>query len=671
MLGNDTKIKLSENHTGIICDRTKANILNQVPGVLMTPFNENERQDRKDAELSNSVKEAAEETLNYPEKLEKWVDGFVVVGECFSLNYFDPNGGEIIGYRQKVNQVGDPLYKHPLQGEVTDTHDMMTGQPLPMAQDKTKPVFRGQIKKEVIDAYDVIRPKSAKSIDEAHWLCIRKMLSSDEAEALIPPNAANRDDILKEIKASSERVYQIFETNNEYRDSKDQVLVKYWFWRKCYKYPEGYFAVQIGQQILSQGPLPFGIWPIAYAGFKTTQGSPRGTGKVQDIRYAQTHLNFLVSNEAFHIVALGDDKVYTQMGTKLTQGSTYNGIRSFATNGPAPVVVQGRDASQFERKIDRQIATIYRLGDVEYETKETSIQDPLAMLYSSLKQRLKNAPYASKFERFLCEDWKIYIALAKKYMDEDEVIKCVGKREAINVAEFKNMRDDGYRIKAKPVSGTLEEQLGKYLNTREILQYVGKNLPKPVLARIINATPFLSKESIADDMLLTDRNIENDILAMDRGEYRPAMKDDDHEQYIPKLKAHMKSSEFKTLDPQIQTMYFKKYQEHVNFSAQLVQEKQRAEQGFIPTGGGQVKFDLLDDKGKRMSADVASVQWFLKQLEAQGVTQEALQAADQDTQNQILMKAMQLAQPPQQQQPQPGMGMSAGMQPPLAKPPFA
>jgi hypothetical protein len=232
MLGNDTKIKLSENHTGIICDRTKANILNQVPGVLMTPFNENERQDRKDAELSNSVKEAAEETLNYPEKLEKWVDGFVVVGECFSLNYFDPNGGEIIGYRQKVNQVGDPLYKHPLQGEVTDTHDMMTGQPLPMAQDKTKPVFRGQIKKEVIDAYDVIRPKSAKSIDEAHWLCIRKMLSSDEAEALIPPNAANRDDILKEIKASSERVYQIFETNNEYRDSKDQVLVKYWFWRK-------------------------------------------------------------------------------------------------------------------------------------------------------------------------------------------------------------------------------------------------------------------------------------------------------------------------------------------------------------------------------------------------------------------------------------------------------
>ena len=108
-----------------------------------------------------------------------------------------------------------------------------------------------------------------------------------------------------------------------------------------------------------------------------------------------------------------------------------------SVNGPPPIVQPGRDASQFARAIDRQVATIYRLGDVEYETQETRVQDPLAMLYSSLKEKLKHAPYASKFERFLCDDWKIYIELAKHYLDDDAIIKHVGKREAINIKEFK------------------------------------------------------------------------------------------------------------------------------------------------------------------------------------------------------------------------------------------
>lgn len=661
-LTESAKIKISENHTGIICDRTKSNIINQCPGVLITPVNPNERGDVKDAELCNSVKEAAEGKLDYSDKLDKWVDGFVVTGECFSLNYYDPNAGEFKGYKQKVNEAGEPLFVHPKLGEIPIPIDEL-GQPLEMAQSK-EPVFTGDIKKEVIDAYDVIRSKSAKSIEDSPFLCIRKMLQVDEAKGLVKGHP-DQEDLEKEIKSSSDHTYQVFK-DNEYVDKTGQVLVKYWFFRKCYKYPNGYFVVQIGQKKLAEGELPFGIWPIAYAGFKTTAGAVRGTGKVKDIRHAQTHLNFLVSNEAHHMIALGDDKVFTQMGTKLTKGATWNGIRSFSVNGPPPVIQQGRDASQFERSINRQVATMYRLGDVEYETQETKSQDPQAMLYSSLKNKLKHAPYAGKFERFLCKDWEIYLELAKNYFDDDTIIKHVGKREAINIPEFKAVNNNGYRIKAKPVSGNLEEQLGKSIEIQNILQYIGKNLPPAVLARIINVMPFMNKESVASDMLLTDKNIENDLLAMDRGEYRAAEKDDDHQAYLPRLKAHMKSSEFRMLDPQIQQMYQQKYQDHVRFAADNAAELQRAEQGFIPTGGGMVKFDLLDEKGKRMVADVASVQWFLKQLSAQGLTQEALQTQDQQTQLDILNQANQLAG-----QQQPDMGQVAGVQPAQSMSPYA
>lgn len=659
LISNETKMKLSENHVGIVCDRTKSAIINQSPGVLFVPNNDNERGDIKDAELCNSVRESAEQVLDYPDKLERWVDSFVNQGECFSLNYFDPFAGEIRGYKQKVNSANQPLFVHPTLGEVPIPIDEL-GQPLPMVQGD-EPVFRGELKKEVVEPYNVIRPKSATSLKDAPWLCIRKMLSKEDAKALIK-NSPNYEELKESIKASGETTYQVFE-NNEYVDITGQVLVRYWFFRKCVKYPKGYFIVQVGNKKASEGELPFGIWPIAFAQFKITSGSPRGTGKVKDIRHVQSHLNWLLSTEAFHMLALSDDKVFTQMGTKLTMGPTWNGIKSFSVNGPAPVVQPGRDASQFERKIDRSIASIYRLGDVEYETQEKTMQDPFAMLYSSLKNKLKHAPYASKFERFLCEDWKIYIELAKNYLDDDMIIKHVGKREAINIAEFKAVDGKGFRIKAKPVDGTLEEQLGQSLQVQQILQYVGKDLPKNVVARLINLMPFISKEAVASDMLLTDKNIENDILAMDRGEFRPAVKDDDHALYMQRLKSHMKSSEFKILNPQIQNMYTIKYKQHEDFSAQLLQEQQRAEQGLIPTGGGMVKFDLLDEKGKRMVADVSSVQWFLKQLAAQGATQEVLNQQDQQTQINILNQAQNLVNNQQQ-----------GMMPPqeqTAMPPIA
>lgn len=649
---SETKIKLSENHAGVVCDRTMASILNQSPGVMFEPHSANERADVKDAELANSVKASYEARNQYSDNLDKWVNSFVVTGECFSLNYFDPTAGDVKAYKQKVNESGIPLFVHPTKGEVTFPIDE-NGSQLELARGEA--IFSGEIKKEVIEPYDVIRPRSAKSIKESPWLTIRKMLGIDEVKALVK-NHEDKDKILSEIKNNDQKTYQIFD-NNEYSEVKDRVLVRYWFFRKCVKYPKGYFVVQIGQHKISEGELPYGVWPIAYGGFKHALGSARATGKIKDIRMAQTHLNFLISNEAYHMIALGDDKVFTQMGTKLVRGPTFNGIRSYTVNGPLPTVQPGRDAGQFKAAIDRQVSTIYRLADVEYETQENRIQDPLAMLYSGLKQKLKHARYASAFEQFLCEDWSIYIKLAKNYFDDDMIIKSVGKREAINIAEFKAMSDDGYRIKAKPVSGTLEEQLGIYIQSQQILQYVGKNLPQSVIAKIINNMPFLSKESIASDLLMTDKNIENDILAMDRGEFRAAYKDDDHSAYMAKLKTHMKSGEFKVLHPQIQQMYQVKYKQHEDFAAQNAAELQRAEQGFIPTGGGKVKFDLLDDNGKRMTADIASVQWFLKQLNSQGITQEMMQAQDEQTQINILNQANQLVQ---QQQ---GIGQPVGMQP--------
>ncbi|MFN3454029.1 MAG: hypothetical protein ACK41T_03650 [Pseudobdellovibrio sp.] len=656
-LSADTKLKLSENHIQVVANRFITNIANQVTGCLIVPNNPNELADIKDAELSNSVREDGEQRLNYHDKVEKLSNNYVVCGEAVQFFYFDPYGGKHIGYKQKLTDDGIPLYITPTGEETIESVGLMGEQLQPAQGDE--PVFEGEIKMEVTHPYNLLRAKSAETIEDSPFLCIRKMLQISEAKKLIK-NHPERESLESEIKTSNESTFKVFDASTgEYSDSKNQVLVKYWFFRQCYDYPNGYFKVQLNNKTIVEDELPFGIWPINYVGFRSVAGATRSVSMLRDLRPPQTHLNYLVSNSAHHMVALSDDKIITQMGTKLQMGQTWNGIRSFMVNGPAPVILQGRDAGQFEASINRQINAIYRLADMEYTLEESKIQDPWAMLYAGLSKKLRHALYASKFERFLCKGWEIYLALAKHYFDENTVIKKVGSREAVNIAEFKNMRNDGYRIKAKPVSGTLEEQIGASMEVQQILQYVGKDLPNSTKARIINLMPFISKEAVVSDLLLTDKNIDNDILSLDRGEFVPAQKDDEHDQYLKRLKSRMKQADYRLLPITVKKMYEERYQQHLAFQSELVADMQKAESGFIPTEGGLVKVSIFDSTtNQNMVLPYSAIMWTKDKLAQQGASQEVLSKLDQQTQKEILNKAQALAMSQQQN----GMGMSVGMQ---------
>lgn len=662
-LSEDTKLKLSENHIQVVCNRIITAIHNQAPDCLFTPNNKSELADVKDAELCNSVKEYGSTQIRYTDKVEKLLNNFVVTGEAFKFYYFDPHAGKLIGYKQATTKEGSPLFTDADGNETLEQVDQF-GRPNQPAQSK-EPVFEGQLKLEIPEPYNVVRHKGAKSIDESPFLTIKKYVTEEEAKTLVKSHP-KREDLEKIITSAGSDTWRTFDSNaGDYNDQSGQVLIKYWFFRKCYDYPNGYFYVQIADEIISEGELPFGMWPIEYAGYRAVSSATRCISLIRDLRPAQTHLNYLVSTSAFHIVALGDDKIITQMGSKLQQGPTWNGVRSFSVSGPGPVVLQGRDAGQFERSIDRQVATIYRLADMDYQLEESKVQDTWGMLFASLRMKLKHANSVRKFESFIANGWTTYIHLSQKYLDDDAIIKRVGAREAINVIEFKNMSTDGFSVKAKPVSGTLEDQIGSALEAQQILQYVGKDLPKSVLARIINKMPFFSKESVVGDMLLTDQNIDNDILALDRGEFVPAMKDDNHEEYIPRIKSRMKQADFRLKSPQVQQNYQMRYQQHVEFQAQIAAELQQAESGFIPADGGLIKVSVYDDTtNQNMVLPYSSIVWLKDKLAQQGVGQEVLSKLDKQTQNDILSKAQQLSAMNNQN----GMGQAAGMQQPTPMP---
>jgi hypothetical protein len=274
-----------------------------------------------------------------------------------------------------------------------------------------------------------------------------------------------------------------------------------------------------------------------------------------------------------------------------------------------------------------------------------------------MSQKKVYAMYVKRFERFLCRVAELYLKLAKRYLPDDYLVRAVGKREAINLSEFRRIADEGFNIKLKPMTNDIDSMFGKHLSIQTALQYGSSDMPMSAKGKLLRSMPFLGEDSLFGELTITDENIESDILALDRGEYRPALPTDEHPIYIKRLNHRTKQNDFRLLPPEIQQMYSQKIQQHTEAESEQLRKMKEMQADYWPTGGGLVKVDLYGKDGKRMLMPQESLQKLVQVLEQQGTQQEILQQLDQQNQLQVLQAASNM---PQNQQMPPAQPEAAG-----------
>jgi len=304
------KLRLVKNHTYRVV-KTYANaIISKSPGVRPTPKNDTEMQDRKDAELNKSVWEDIKDRHKLKRKFSVYAHEFVEVGEIAVKVLWDPSKGYIQGY--------NPLEEEDGHGNVVQVLDEM-GQPKP---DKTKPVYSGDFVFETVHAFNLLRDPACETMNDSPYLIVRKMMDRKELEKAYEDDPEK----LKAIKGKSEETYVIFDTNKgNHQKTKTKVLIKEAYFRPCLQYPEGYFYIFTEDAILEQGPLPYSIFPIMWAGFDEFPTSARARSIVKVARPYQAEINRAASQEATHQITLGDDKIIYQTGATLSQGALLPG----------------------------------------------------------------------------------------------------------------------------------------------------------------------------------------------------------------------------------------------------------------------------------------------------------------------------------------------------------
>lgn len=612
-LNDQQKLRLTKNHTQRISKAYVANILGAAPGVTILPRNEKDLADQKSAEINHAVWQDAKNKYKLTAQIRNWCSDYVNIGEVGVKLFYDPSIGEFKGYNQALDEFGQPAVDEMGQ----------------MVPDKESPSFAGGFVFERLFGFNLLRAPEAKSWDESRYICYRKMVSKKDLEKQFSENP----DVVKNLTETSDETYVIFDSSNgKYsRSTKNQVMVREYYFRPCAEYPTGYFYIATPTDILAEGELPFGIFPIIFEAFEELPTTPRGRSMIKQLRPYQAEINRSASKMAEHQITLGDDKLLIQNGTKVVNAGQLPGVRALSYSGVAPTILPGRDGAQYLSYMQSQISEMYDIAMVAEDAVENEGQlEAFTLLFRSIKNKKKFSTYAEKFEQFLVRVCETYLALAREYLTDDAVIQAVGKRERINIAEFRDQKD-GFNIKVEPMTDDVESQMGKQLVLNHVLQYVGPNLGKDDIGKLIRNMPYSNLDQSFNDLTIDYDNATNDILALDRGEMPILNKSDTHDYIIKRLDHRMRQADFKSLPPQVQQNYDQYKQEHEMILVEQQQAAERAQAGQVPSGGYLVVVDFYVPKAdnpaetQRARVPYQALEWLIKKLEDQGMSLQKLE----------------------------------------------
>lgn len=631
----NTRIRLTRNHTRKIVHSYVNNIMSFAPGVIAKPANPGEMQDQKAAEMHNSVWVDAKKRLKLDQKIQELGNDFGEIGECHVYVYWDKNKGPVVGYGPQIDASGEISL------------DEM-GQPI---QDKNRPVHRGDFCVEKIFGFNIRRSPECESLDESPYLIVNRMGNIKDLKKIYKGDEKK----LGYIQQSEGRTFRVFDVvQGQYRPAEhNEILLRYYYFRPTLDMPMGryYIATELGT--LEEDDLPFGIFPIESGCFEKIATTPRGRSIIKQIRPYQAEINRKASKMAEHQITLGDDKLVFQGAAKVSSGAHLPGIRIIQAAGAAPTVIQGRTGDQYLDSMLEDIEEMYRVVDLEIDSQEKGEIDPFALLFKSASQRKKFIRYSKRFEDFLIRFMQLYLKLAKKYLPEDMVIQAVGKKEQINIPEFKNSKDLDYEITVEASNDDLETRMGSQIVLSQALQYVGPSLPPGMIGQMIKAMPYANMEEVFGDLTLNYDTAKNMMLALERGEKPLPNKYDEAPYMIQKLTGRMRQADFMFLAPEIQENYNMLVTAYEEMEAEKQRQLAMAKSELIPMGGSKVKADIYvndpsnPSKVVRATIPYEALQWLIQKLEMQGMSLEAQQDLPVQAQAEIGTMAMSPMGPPQ------------------------
>lgn len=626
VISENQRIKITKNHIHRITNDYINSILSRNPSSAVRAYNESDMSDVKDAQIGNAVMQDIKLCNSWKRLRRDLVTDQVVVGEAYATLKFDYSTGKVV--TNEYNQ------KYPI----------------------------GQVKIEKRMGFECKRDPSARSFEDCRYIMFDKSIDFEDAKAIIGKLAPEKADQLSEDTCSDNIVGFDINKGVYSAEAKKTLFIETYI-RKCSEYPEGQYILATKEFIIFQMDLPLGIFPVYQLGFDPIQTTPRCSSIINVARPYQAEINRASSKQTEHQITIGDDKLVINSSTSITNGGKMHGVRIMKADGEKPVYMAGRTGEQFTAFIIEQARQMYQAVNLPHLINDAAngekSSEPLSLLYKSMSQRGIYAFYLEMWEDFEKLLFTDAIRLAKHYYSDEHVIKIVGKKEQVNIQEFKDTSDDGFDIVVEESNGDIETKYGKLLTITNVLQYAGGRLSQEQIGQLIKELPYANKERVFNSLTTNVDLVENMLLALDRGEQPPIPKFANVDMLLSALSNRTVQPDFVALPPEKKMLYQQYIQQLEQTKASQQLQMQQAQQGLIPADGflttvnASVK-NPTTGKVERIKMPSSAIAWLWQKLNQQGLYSQQMSQLGPEAMIDINSMAQQ--QSPQQPVPQ-GQGM--------------
>lgn len=270
---NDTNapIRITVNKIGGIVERTIARLLKEAPEPECRPASDDET-DEGAARVGSRILDHEMDRTDWKTQLVDLYFWVTTLGYSYIHLYWDPSAGSVIGTLPAPDEAADE-------------------------QAAPQDVSEGEVRIEVVPAFELAVDPNARKWDEAWW-CVRTVSMTKEAcfvkFGFVPATAVSGRTLVDEV-------YELTDKNREDRPYQDTVAVHQMWIRPGSKLSqEGLVVTWAGSTIIEQKPFPYehGRLPFEQFDLLPGLGTREGRTWVTDLIPIQADYNDSRSREA-------------------------------------------------------------------------------------------------------------------------------------------------------------------------------------------------------------------------------------------------------------------------------------------------------------------------------------------------------------------------------------
>ena len=537
------------------------------------------------------------------------------------------------------------------------------------------------LKESPIHPFDLVRAPGSLSLETAPWLIHRnvytkvqliKMFGRAWAEKYASPGGG------KGGYDSGMGTYTTFNAQDREYQKLDGLEILEYYHRPERNYPKGYYVFFTHSAILREGELPGGIFPIVAARCMTTPSLARGHSFIRSVYNAQMELNRAAGQDASNMIHFGDDKIITNASSNLSLGKenvgvTHYKVSSFTDLNKSIQYVEGKGLPKYLEYMAHLIKFMDYTAQVKTvmdEKKDGRTGDIYYQLFSRLKDKKKFAKIGRRFENYLKMKAEAKLAFFRYYLTPEDIVETTDLQDKVLIEDFKNTTARDYSIALKVGNTSTEELMGKQLQIREIVQYLGNNLSREDIGMILRESPLSNNHALLDSLTAKYDSSVNDIIKLEKGILPQVSRTADLTYKIERITNHINGPRFQELGGQVTNLFHQFLDQLQQMLQEQKNEELRLQAGFIPTTGALINTDLYIEvpsssgagkKTVRAKLPQSALQWLFDTLQKQGMTSQSMAGLPAQTRNEVLSgvegPAAQLSQQQPQQAPR---GLIAG-----------